>query len=694
MISKCFGTCFHSLHVLLPGDAGGMARMCLRLHRPFRREADDPVHLDDAAAVVQLHEFAESPTCPVWLKKRYAKHNRLSSKRTNKAEVTENTDLSPADAPGVPLRAAGDVAAQVSFLSPADVSGVPLRAAGGVAAQVSLPSSLSCGAGVSGMPLRAAGVVTAPVSAPSASSSNAIEVVTRRPVVINLSGPRDSVPEPSDDEAPSAQATKKHDDQLLPDTLSHRQAIANQHGLLWGSIPGDSRHSIVDAVRNQRPPLKLVSVKGYLAAITDGKMPTGKQVHGLVQQFVFHMLFIDLQPYERRGAGVFKPCLSKPKLKNLVEAFFQSKGSSVTSKEKRNVMMKPYAELWEFVKLETLKQCGLAVSSSPSHRVGFQGQPVNTQSTLRDGTWRQQVFCLDPFSLEHEEWEDSAEREAKRIRYVQAAMHEQSMGRPSKKQYEVSLPIDTDALTCADFDTRSEWDALHPYVKYVSTQWLSPEIRDKLLPETKSYVLKPSQGGLAHVEAEELTASAGMSLRTTGVTTEKLDQNSSMSLRTARVTAERTDQNSSMSLRTASVTPQQTEQHPSMSLRTARVTAEQTVRNTSMSLRTAGLTTEGPALDPTQASFVQHMSSWKDAYKSEAQFFKANLPMPQKSDDPQHLTEPVLLLGTAGTGKTTTLQAANRLLETHGLKGRIVRWSQRSHGLKGPRRYSQHGPRT
>ena len=494
------------LPVVLADDAGGMARMCLRLHRPFRREAEDPVHLDDAAAVVQLHEFAESPTCPVWLKKRYAKHNRLSSKKSNPAEL-----VAPA---------------QNADPSATYASSVPLRAVDVVAAQGSLPSVSTSTTGGSGVPLRAAGVVAAPVSSPSASSSSAIAMVAKQPVVINLSGPRDSCPEPPDDEAPVTQEKQSVSEQLLPDTMAHRQTIAHQHGLLWGSITGDSRHSIVDAIRHQRPPLKLVNVKGYLAAIKDGKMPTGKQIHGLVEQFVFLMLFIDLQPYERRGVGVFKPCLSKNKLKNLADAFFQSRGSSVTAKEKRGVLIKPYAELWEFVKLETLKQCGLAVSSSPSHRVGFQGQTVNPQTPLKEGMWRQQVFCLDPYSLEHEEWEDSAEREAKRIRYVQAAMHEQSMGRPSKKQYEVSLPIDTDALTCADFDTRSEWDALHPYVKYVSAQWLSPEIRDKLLPETKSYVLKPSQGGLAHVEAEELTASAGMSLRTTGVTTEKLDQNS------------------------------------------------------------------------------------------------------------------------------------------------------------------------
>ena len=104
----------------------------------------------------------------------------------------------------------------------------------------------------------------------------------------------------------------------------------------------------------------------------------------------------------------------------------------MTAKQKKNVVMKPYAELWEYIKSETLKQCGLAVSASPAHRVGFDGQAANTQAELKSGAWRQSVFCLNPQSLEHEEWEDAAEREAKRVRYVQAAMHEQSMGRPGK----------------------------------------------------------------------------------------------------------------------------------------------------------------------------------------------------------------------------------------------------------------------
>ena len=307
-------------------------------------------------------------------------------------------------------------------------------------------------AGMALRPADAAGMALRPADA----AASQISGVALRPAgdgsdrqVINLSGPRDFFPEqPSDDEAP-APAAQTNSEHLLPDTLSNRQMIAHQHGLLWGSEMGDSRYSICDAIRHQRPPLKLVCVKEYLAALTDGDQPAGRKVYGLVEQFVFFMLFIDLQAYERKGAGVYKSCLSKQKLTRLANAFFQTRGTSVTNKEKRGVVMKPYAELWEYVKLETLKQCGLAVSSSPSHRVGFEGQSVNPQSALREGKWRQQIFCLDPHTLEHEEWEDAAEREAKRIRYVKAAMHEQSMGRPGKKEHEVRLPVDADALTYA-----------------------------------------------------------------------------------------------------------------------------------------------------------------------------------------------------------------------------------------------------
>ena len=150
---------------------------------------------------------------------------------------------------------------------------------------------------------------------------------------------------------------------------------------------------------------------------------------------------------------------------------------------------------------------------------------------------------------------------------------------------------------CADFDTRAEWDALNPYLDNVRAQWLCPELAVKICPETKGYVLKPTQGGLAHTEAEQITVHQ--------------DRSSS--------------------------------------------------------------STTGPALDPTQNSFAQHMRAWMLAYTAAHGVCEANLPLPQNLQGPLLLNEPVLLLGTAGTGKTTTLQAANQLLEAHGLKGRIVR---------------------
>ena len=73
------------------------------------------------------------------------------------------------------------------------------------------------------------------------------------------------------------------------------------------------------------------------------------------------------------------------------------------------------------------------------------------------------------------------------------------------------------------------------------------------------------------------------------------------------------------------------------------------------------------SLDPTQRSFVEHLSAWKNAYKSHETSFMSNLPLPEKLPGRVGLGEPVLLLGTAGTGKTTTLQAANNLLEQDGL---------------------------
>ena len=54
-----------------------MARQCLRLHKPFGTAAEDPMSLSDFDAIEQLQAFIKQPQCPVWLLKRFARHNRV-----------------------------------------------------------------------------------------------------------------------------------------------------------------------------------------------------------------------------------------------------------------------------------------------------------------------------------------------------------------------------------------------------------------------------------------------------------------------------------------------------------------------------------------------------------------------------------------------------------------------------------------
>ena len=82
-----------------------------------------------------------------------------------------------------------------------------------------------------------------------------------------------------------------------------------------------------------------------------------------------------------------------------------------------------------------------------------------------------------------------------------------------------------------------------------------------------------------------------------------------------------------------------------------------------------------PDVDPTQQSFVDHLTAFAEAFLAVPDCNQNNLPLPFSTGpvDAWKLRDPALLLGTAGTGKTTTMQAANRLLDTKGLGDRIVR---------------------
>ena len=83
-------------------------------------------------------------------------------------------------------------------------------------------------------------------------------------------------------------------------------------------------------------------------------------------------------------------------------------------------------------------------------------------------------------------------------------------------------------------------------------------------------------------------------------------------------------------------------------------------------------------VDPTQKSLCLHLQHWHTMYRSFKEEYKHNLPVPltrKRVAKKQYFAgeEPCLLLGTAGTGKTTTLKAGNQALEKEGLQGRIVR---------------------
>ena len=253
-------------------EAGGMARMCLRLHRPFKTESEDPIKLEDAVAVERLHDFVQCATCPVWLKKRYAKHNRVK-----RANTVQEIDVQTQNR-GValwPARGSEDPAI-VSEAPPAEEQ----------------PNTI--------------GVALRPVSEAEAEGADLSFPLTN-PIpggrVINLSGPRDAVPEFDNMESEKQVAANK----FIADTPANREMVAHQHGLLWCSIASDSRYSIVDAIRHQRPALKLAWAKAYLEALTESKPQGSRKAQSFIEQFVFLMLFIDLQRYERRGAGVVKP---------------------------------------------------------------------------------------------------------------------------------------------------------------------------------------------------------------------------------------------------------------------------------------------------------------------------------------------------------------------------------------------------
>ena len=89
-------------------SAGRMARMALRLARPFSTPSEDPWHIrEDADAIAQLQEFVASDQCPRWMQARYNHANRVrkSAPAPEPQPGAEPDEDDPADEP--PVAAAG-----------------------------------------------------------------------------------------------------------------------------------------------------------------------------------------------------------------------------------------------------------------------------------------------------------------------------------------------------------------------------------------------------------------------------------------------------------------------------------------------------------------------------------------------------------------------------------------------------------
>ena len=544
-------------------NAGDMARYALRLHRPFASAADDPGGLADKDAIEHLHTFVESASCPIWLKQRFCRQNKVKKARNRRAS-------------GVALLPVVPDATTQPAANPTD-------ATGGDASGVAFLPAVMVGAG----------------EHREGSSGDGAGDVTFLSVISGQKAELGSMSKTA-----KAASKQSKQDGRVEDTAEKRTEVAEHHGFPWVPAQGEMRYSVQEACVGKKPTPKRLQMEKFLQAILGDKLEEKKgSVTDMMQKFVFHMLVFDLLPYGKRGSGLAKEGLPKASLQELCAIHFEYLGPQKPSqKEQKNVKMKPYPELWEDIKDRTLRECGLSIGHGARARIALRAGSDLT-SPIKDGQWRNAVYCPHPWRQEDEDMEDPRERLAKRARYVSGATQEQSMGQPGYNSlHEVLLPLDADALLCVDKETRSEWDALNPFVSHLNKNAISSDLAKSVLPNTHVRTLRGTQGGLSHEEASALVST------------------------------------------------------PSC---------------TGASAAAGGAS--GPRMDPTQQSFVDHMCAWRDAYVNAADVCQSNLPLPLDKDGPWQLCGPVLLLGTAGTGKTTTMQAANQQLETHGLKGRIVR---------------------
>ena len=336
--------------------------------------------LSDFDAIEQLQAFVKQPQCPVWLKKRFARHNRVKrqSAAGTSGVVVAVRSGNTAIATSQPLASRlDDVRVAEASVDEDDTAPMPGSSRDKRIVAVQAPGSVA----VASHGSLSADASSAPVAASTVSQ------------VVADAGLSDAVVEPPVKKLKTQAHVVQHLQSI--DTRENRISVAAQHDLLWTTAPGDGRYSVCTAIRKHEPKPSAMIMRQYVQALTQQKPPGRSKTVDLMEQYVYLVLHFDLLPYQKRGAGVTKETLSKNALDTLCNAYFAGIGAKAEPRQKRNWLQMPYACLWNVLKKHTLEQCGLAVSQAEMHRKPCCGGG-DTKAAERLGQWYEGVFCLDP----------------------------------------------------------------------------------------------------------------------------------------------------------------------------------------------------------------------------------------------------------------------------------------------------------
>ena len=216
-------------------NAGDMARYALRLHRPFASAADDPGGLADKDAIEQLHTFVESASCPIWLKQRFCRQNKVKKARNRRESDVALLPVVP-DATTQP-------------------AANPTDATGGDASGVAFLPAVMVGAG----------------EHREGSSGDGAGDVTFLSVISGQKADLGSMSKTA-----KAASKQSKQDGRVEDTAEKRTEVAEHHGFPWVPAQGEMRYSVQEACVGKKPTPKRLQMEKYLQAILGDKFEKKK----------------------------------------------------------------------------------------------------------------------------------------------------------------------------------------------------------------------------------------------------------------------------------------------------------------------------------------------------------------------------------------------------------------------------------